>query len=313
MNRWLVTGGAGYIGSHLVDLLASSKIEVTVIDNLQNGNLEKIRGKCIFERIDIRDVNGVDNLFKINDFEGVINLAALKSVLDSQLFSETYKSVNEIGMQNLLNSAIKYGVKYFVQSSSAAVYGSSQTGIVNEDSPLMPISNYGLNKLNAENLLDSAINSGKIKGISLRYFNVVGAKNFKLRDLSTSNLFPIVKKNINEGIAPSIFGDNYDTPDGTCVRDYVHVVDIAKAHEVVLREIKERLLPTKLNIGTGKGYSVKEIVEAMLKCNNSELRPVILGRRPGDPAILVADNSKMRDYLKFRTKFELNDMVKTTY
>ena len=309
----LITGGAGYIGSHIINYLFELGEKIVILDNLSTGIYSKIAGKGDFIQGDICDENLVDNIFKHYEIEGIINLAALKSVEESEIYPDKYLEVNVKGTDNLLKNAIKHKVRFFIQSSSAAVYGINETGIVSENSQLSPISNYGKTKLASEKLLDEAINNRKIKGVSLRYFNVVGALNFELRDLSKNNLFPILKKCIDENRPPLIFGDDYDTPDGTCIRDYVHVVDIAKAHIAALNAIRKGTLPAHLNLGTGVGYSVRQIIEAMLQYRKANLIPIVNPRRPGDPAKLIADITAMRKYLKFESKYVLKDMIESTY
>lgn len=310
---WLITGGAGYIGSHVVDEFISRGESVVVLDNLSSGIYKRIENKCDFAKVDITSLSTLTNVFDQYHFDGVIHLAALKSVTESQLYPVKYHHVNVEGTSNLLKLSEIYGVRLFINSSSASVYGNSEFGTVSEYSPLKPMSIYGETKLKAEKILDSYINADKIDGVSLRFFNVVGAKNFELRDSSVANLFPILRNQINNNQQPEIFGDDYPTPDGTCIRDYVHVLDIARAHYQTAINLKQKKIAPKLNLGTGIGYSVFEIMKAMYAYHNLELRPIVKSRRLGDPAKLIADVNLARSEIDFSTVYGLPEMIGSTF
>lgn len=310
---WLITGGAGYIGAHVVDVFSQMNEEIIVLDNLSTGYAERIVGKGPLITADICNLEEVEAIFNNFTIEGVIHLAALKSVEQSNLYPQEYFKVNVEGTRNLLSISIQNEVEVFILSSSAAVYGNSKIGIVNESTKLKPISNYGLTKMKSEELLDKAIDQKKIRGTSLRYFNVVGAKNEMLRDRSNANLFPIIREKIQKGLRPEIFGGDYPTEDGSCVRDYVHVCDIARAHFEAAKILKNHQINKHLNIGTGRGYSVKEIIKEFEIQYKIDLNPIIQPRRIGDPAELVADTNLAFEDLGFQAKMTLREMVKSSY
>ena len=310
---WLITGGAGYIGSHIVDHFYRANESIVVLDNLLSGSEARIDGKCIFIKGDITDDSDLQKAFHDHDIEGVINLAALKSVSESALIPEEYERINSLAAANLVTQSVAHGVSIFVQSSTAAVYGNLDSGVAYESSPLEPISIYGKSKVEAELALSKHINHQEIKGVALRYFNVVGAQDESLKDNSKANLFPIVMEAIRENQAPQIFGDDYPTPDGTCIRDYVHVLDIARAHFLAALALRDKQTAMCINIGTGTGFSVREVMERILDHYNSDLRPVVYPRREGDPAKLVADIHLADIELGYTPEFGLNEMVKTTF
>ena len=305
----LITGGAGYIGSHIVKLFAENGIECLVVDNLRSGLRVRIDGLCIFENIDIRNQEEIRKLFFRHEIEGIINLAALKSVEESSRIPDQYEEINTLAVESLVNLAIEYRVKTFIQSSTAAVYGDSNNGFVTESERLLPVSVYGKTKMKAEAFLNEAIARKDLHGLSLRYFNVLGSTSLRLQDTSGENLVPIVVNAIAKNSKPLIFGDDYQTKDGTCIRDYIHVDDVAKAHLAAFNELKSRQTAPAINIGTGIGYSVKEIISEILIQTGSSLIPKIASRRLGDPAILVARVGLAKDELDFEAKKTLKEMI----
>ncbi len=310
---WLITGGAGYIGSHVVDLFIASGESVVVIDNLRTGNINNLEKKVPFFQGDITNKSDLEKLFSAYEIKGIINLAGLKSVSESLLNPDEYLRVNSMGVNLLLDMAKKYGIKIFIQSSTAAVYGNIDSGVANEQASLRPISVYGESKHKAEISLVNQINDGSIRGTSLRYFNVVGAKNSHLRDSSTENLFPIVANSIKNKLSVNVFGTDYPTRDGSCIRDFVHVLDLAKAHLLAARQIEKREIPIAINIGTGNGFSVLEVIDAFQKFQMCNVEVLKLPRRLGDPATLTADVSLAERELGFQPEFGLNHMVNSTY
>jgi UDP-glucose 4-epimerase len=310
---WLIAGGSGYIGSHVVQQLLSSGFSTLIFDNFSRSNHELVKANSQIFRGDITSTEDLKKVFEAYEIEGVINLAALKSVSESAVEPKKYDLVNNLGAKLLIDFSIEHHVPYFLQSSTAAVYGSPINGVVNEESPTNPISIYGKTKLMAENYLNQALLNGKIKGTSLRYFNVVGAKSKEFRDTSVSNLFPIVQKAITERCPIDIFGKDYDTPDGTCIRDYIHVEDLANAHLLTILALREKDLPLSLNIGTGRGFSVLEIVSEMLKFHSLELPIQIKPRREGDPAKLIANVDLAKNKIDFVAELGLSKMISTTY
>jgi len=308
---WLVTGGAGYIGSHVVDALKSSGEKIVILDNLSTGRAERLPKECEFIHGDIRDLSKVQEILLVKRISGVINLAALKSVEESYLNPIEYDSVNHLGVRNILEAAKNVGVKFFLQTSTAAVYGQTHSGFVNENSELKPISPYGQSKLSAEIALEEFSKGGFGFATSLRFFNVIGTKNNLLRDSSIENIIPKVINSIKINQPPKIYGDDYPTKDGTCIRDYVHVSDVAEAHVNVINKIGSAGFPKAINIGTGIGYSVKQIISAILLEYSSDLIPEVTARRPGDPSMLVANVDLARNVLGFEATRNLTDMIQS--
>jgi UDP-glucose 4-epimerase len=306
---WLVTGSSGYIAQHVIEQFLLNGFEVIGIDSKVISNNTPIKNKFKQYLGDICDEAFLSQVFMSESIVGVINLAALKSVDESLAKPELYEEVNFQGVQKLLAESIKSGVQYFIQSSTAAVYGSSQDGFVDEMSETLPISPYGATKLKAENVLSAEISRGAIRGTSLRYFNVIGSSRPEMQDSSKANIVPMVLGALNKGENPRIFGADYETPDGTCVRDYVHVVDIARAHVLAAEKVQTHDLPPAINIGTGQGYSVREIMKEILVQEGSSIVPKIHPRRQGDPAYLVARVELAHEVLGFRAEKGLSEMI----
>ena len=310
---WLITGGAGYIGSHIAHTFVSEGEQVVILDSLSNGLVERVpRGVSLYEG-DIASEEVYKKIFSQEKIEGVINLAALKSVEESMRLPDEYRRVNTYGVETALKMAVNHGVEIFLQTSTAAVYGNVEGGVAIESNKTNPISVYGSTKLDAEKILNSYVESGTIKGVSLRYFNVVGASTPKLRDTSISNLFPIAMNELRAHKAPSVFGNDYPTLDGSCIRDYVHVQDVADAHLLAVRALRADSLPGALNIGTGKGLSVFEVLDAMQTYLGTQAEIKIKPKREGDPASLIANVDLAWKHLGFRAKRSLEEMVSTTY
>ena len=310
---WLLTGGAGYIGSHIAHQFVEAGESVVVLDNLNTGLMERLPERATFIKGDITSDSDLAHVFKSHAIEGVINLAALKSVAESELFPDEYELVNTIGAAQVLEYSIKSGVRFFIQSSTAAVYGNPESGVAYESTTPDPISVYGRTKLAAEEELMGAVSKKSIAGTSLRYFNVVGARNKLLKDNSAANLFPIVMRALSSGNRPQVFGSDYETADGTCIRDYVHVEDIALAHLLTARALREKTLPPAINIGTGSGFSVLEVISALQEINETSLDPEMLPRRIGDPAELTANVELAEDVIGFKSARTLKDMVASTF
>lgn len=307
--RWLVTGSSGYIAQHVIEQFLLNEFDVIGIDSRVISSNSPIKNNFKQYVGDIRDEVFLSQVFMSESILGVVNLAALKSVDESLTKPELYEQVNFQGVQKLLAESIKSGVRYFIQSSTAAVYGSSQDGFVDEKSETLPISPYGATKLKAENALSAEISRGAIRGTSLRYFNVMGSSRPEMRDTSKANIVPMVLGAIDAGQNPRIFGADYETPDSTCVRDYVHVVDIAKAHLLAAERVQTHDLPPAINIGSGRGYSVREIMNEILAQKGSTLIPEVHPRRPGDPSFLVARVDLADQVLGFRAELSLSEMV----
>ena len=295
---WLVTGGAGYIGSHVVNSFIQADIPVAVLDDFSSGLHSRCpEGIKVFES-DICNLKEIELIFNSIDISGVIHCAAKKSVEESIKFPDLYENVNVTGTANLLNASLKSGIRNFVYSSSAAVYGNQEQKTVNEEVVCKPVSPYGKTKLAAEKLVTKAGAQG-LNVCSLRYFNVAGAVNKQLADTSINNLFPIVLNQLLKGEQPHIFGTDYETPDGTCIRDYVHVVDLAEVHRDIALKLLNSKVPSVINVGTGVGISVKEVIEAITKALNSKIVPILDDRRPGDIGQLVADVQLLKKTLGY--------------
>lgn len=295
---WLVTGGAGYIGSHVVKSLVEANISVAILDDFSSGLHSRCpEGIKVFDS-DICNLKEIELIFNSIDISGVIHCAAKKSVEESIKFPDLYENVNVTGTANLLDASQKSEIRNFVYSSSAAVYGNQEQKTVNEEVICKPVSPYGKTKLAAENLVTKAGAQG-LNVCSLRYFNVAGAANKKLADTSINNLFPIVLNLLLKGEQPHIFGTDYETPDGTCIRDYVHVVDLAEVHRDIALKLVNSKVPSVINVGTGVGISVKQVIEAITKALNSKIVPIRDNRRPGDIGQLVADVQLLKKTLGY--------------
>jgi UDP-glucose 4-epimerase len=310
---WLITGGAGYIGSHVVEAFVTSRKPVVILDNLQSGAAYRLPAGVPFFKGDITSRPDLEKLFSAFKISGVINLAGLKSVEESSRIPEEYFRINLNGVEVLLATAKKFGAKFFIQSSTAAVYGNLDHGVAFESLPANPISIYGESKLQAEMALEQEIINGGLVGTSLRYFNVVGAKSPNLRDTSTDNLFPIVANAIKNRMPIKVFGTDYQTRDGSCVRDYVHVLDVADAHLLASLQLESHSLPSHLNIGTGHGHTVLEVIQEFQRSLENRIDILRLPRRIGDPSVLTADIGLAIKELGFQPKHDIRSMVDTTF
>jgi UDP-glucose 4-epimerase len=261
---------------------------------------------------DVCDPDLVSRVLKENRIEGIINLAALKSVEESKRIPDEYERINHLGTKIMVDCAIEAGVKIFIQSSTAAVYGNSESGFVSETSELNPISPYGQSKVLAEKEVARFVQGDGRRGTSLRYFNVLGSESPLLKDNSKANVVPLVLEAIAKGAPPEIFGDDYLTKDGTCIRDYIHVSDIAHAHVLAAIKLQTGTLPPAINIGTGHGYSVREVMSEILAQSNSKAEPVVVDRREGDPAVLVARVDLALAAMGFTADCSLGEMISSS-
>lgn len=319
-ETWLITGGAGYIGTHIADLFIADGKDVVLLDSLYQG-LEsrvgylrkKYNTEIPLEVVDIRDYTAIENILESNNFAGIVHTAALKAVGESVEKPDEYKEVNFTATAELLKLASKHGIKKFLFSSTAAVYGSPETmEPCKENGPLAPISPYGSTKLDAESKVTEFINTPGNSGTSLRFFNVVGTATHELLDNSIENLVPIVLGKLKNNEAPVIYGTDYPTADGTCVRDYVDVRDIAQAHLVAANATSA--IPAIINVGTGRGASVREIVKLVLDAiNKSDAQVAEASRRAGDPAFLCADVSLAATELGFKSKYSLEESIRSLF
>src|SRR3954466_8258361 len=311
---WLVPGGSGYIGPHVVDALSSRGEQSVVLDDFSTG--EKGRtGDAVVVEGSILDLDLVRRTMADNSVRGIIHIAAKKQVGESVADPLKYYRENVAGTIGLLQAAVETGVESFVFSSSAATYGMPDLDIVTEEAPTVPMSPYGTSKLIGEWAARDVAAATGLRVIALRYFNVAGAARPELGDPGVFNLIPMAFERIVAGEAPRIFGDDYATPDGTCVRDYISVVDIADAHVAALEDlVAGNSVPYRVfNIGRGQGSSVREVLDTVAKVTGNDIEPVVVERRPGDPARVVASADRIRSELGWTAKHDLEDMVASAW
>lgn len=316
----LVTGGAGYIGSHSVINFLNSGYDVLIFDNLEEGHIETVEtlktlGNVKFEKCDLRKYNNLEYVFKKYNIEAVIHFAAFALVGESVKNPAKYYKNNVFGTINLLNVMKKHGVKKLIFSSSCATYGEPEYTPVDELHVQKPINPYGASKLMAERIIKDYDNAYGIKSIILRYFNVAGCDK-KLRvgewHEPETHLIPNIIKSV-DGEAFKLFGDDYDTPDGTCIRDYINVEDLAEAHKLAYEYLKKYNTSDVFNLGTEQGSSVKEVFDVCEKVLNRKIKIDIVERRPGDPAALYANIQKAKTILGWKPERTLADSVSTAY
>ena len=320
----LVTGGCGYIGSHTTVRLLETGNEVIIVDNLVNSkketldNIKKITGKSVtFYQEDLCNLESLEKIFLENEIDAVIHFAGLKAVGESVEIPLRYYQNNLVSTMNLLYCMEKYHVNKLVFSSSATVYGSPKTLPILEDFPLSTTNPYGTTKLMIENILTDVYKANNNLDITiLRYFNPIGAHKSGLLGEDPNgipnNLMPyIVKVAFNKLPVLNIFGSDYDTVDGTGVRDYIHVMDLAEGHILALNNKKKGL--KIYNLGTGKGTSVLELVNMFSKVNNVKVNYKIVDRRPGDIASCYASSKKAFDELGFKCQYTIEDMCRDSY
>jgi len=313
----LVTGGAGYIGSHTVAELLDASEEVIVLDNLQKGHRSAVLGGRFYHG-DLRDDEFLDKVFKENDIEAVIHFAADSLVGESMGDPLKYYNNNVVSTLRLLSKMKECGVKKIVFSSTAATYGEPENIPILESDRTLPTNPYGETKLAVEKALKWADNAYGIKYISLRYFNAAGAHisgRIGEDHNPETHLIPIVLQvALGRREAISIFGADYDTPDGTCIRDYIHVTDLAQAHVLALKKLREGGDSGIYNLGNGKGFSVKEVVELAREVTGVNIKAVVADRRPGDPAVLVASSERIQKELNWQTKYnDLRTIIDTAW
>jgi UDP-glucose 4-epimerase len=320
MQKWLLTGGAGYIGSHVADAFLASGKDVIIYDSLYQGlesRIEYLRKKYNKEIplivADIRDTAKFDEVLTTYKPYGVVHTAALKAVGESMEKPDEYFEVNFHATTKMLELITKRDIKNFIFSSTAAVYGApDHSNPIKEDDPKNPISPYGASKLAAEGEVNKFLAIPGNHGTSLRFFNVVGTAAPELTDNSVENLVPIVIGKLNAGEPPVIYGTDYPTPDGTCVRDYVDVRDIAGAHLAAADSTK--VLPLAMNVGTGRGGSVSEVVRLVSNAaGKSEVVAEERDRRAGDPAFLCADVTLIEKKTGFKSTKSLEESIDSIF
>ncbi|MGO4420494.1 UDP-glucose 4-epimerase GalE [Streptomyces sp. MCAF7] len=313
---WLITGGAGYIGAHVVRVMAEAGERVAVLDDLSSGVADRLPQGVPLVHGSTLDRELLDRAFADLGVTGVVHLAAKKQVGESVEQPLRYYRENVHGLTVLLEAVVAAGIGSFLFSSSAAVYGMPDVELVTEDTPCRPMNPYGETKLAGEWLVRATGAAHSISTACLRYFNVAGAARPELADTGVSNIIPMMFERITRGEAPRIFGDDYPTPDGSCIRDYIHVEDLASAHLAAARRLAERPGGGDLtvNIGTGQGVSVREMAQLIGEVTGRpELAPVVEARRAGDPARVVGATELIAKELGWSARHGVAAMVRSAW
>jgi UDP-glucose 4-epimerase len=312
----LVTGGAGYIGSHVARILSQNGIPVAVVDDLSTGLDSRVSGlpSLNLELSAPNAVAALEQLILEHKVTAVVHLAALKRVGESVEKPEEYFSKNIGGQANLLTAIKNTGVKKFVFSSSAASYGVPDVDLIAETQTPSPINPYGQTKLIGESMAQNAQTAWGLTQVSLRYFIVAGAGWPDLADTQELNLIPLVFAALKAGTKPKVFGGDYPTPDGSCIRDYVHVLDVAKAHVAALDYLNQEARPFSVfNVGTGSGSSVIEVMEQIKKTTGINFEYDLVPRRAGDPPKLIADVSRISKVMNWKSENSLVEIVESAW
>jgi UDP-glucose 4-epimerase len=304
-RKILVTGGAGYIGSHTVQLLVQQGYDVVVADNLSKGHRHNVPKGRLFE-INIADTKALTELMRQTRTEAVIHFAAFIAVGESMREPETYFANNVCASLSLLTAMLRAGVKHMVFSSTAAVYGNPHASPILETFPIQPVNPYGESKVMVETLLRWFGEIHNLTSVCLRYFNASGCdpegRLGEEHDPET-HLIPLLLRAVVTGRPVTVFGDDYDTPDGTCMRDYIHVLDLAQAHILALEYLMQGGAPEQFNVGTGSGHTVMETIHAVEEVTGEKVPYVIGPRREGDPPALVANSDKLRSKLGWAPQY----------
>ncbi len=315
-KRIVVTGGAGYIGSHTVLQLIEHGYDVVIIDDLSHGYRHNVEPGRLRE-IHLRDTSAVASVLAESPCEAVIHFAAFISVGESMKDPGMYFENNVGGSLSLLQAMIKSGVRRLVFSSTAAVYGMPQSNPISEKSPYAPVNVYGQSKVMVEEILGWYDSIHQLKSVCLRYFNASGADPEGRRGEEhqpESHLIPLLFRAIESGKPVTLFGDDYPTPDGTCIRDYIHVSDLATAHLLALDHLTKSGDSDRFNVGVGKGFSVRQVVDSVERVTGRKVPYNFGPRRDGDPAELVADSSRLQQTFGWKPRFaELDSIVKTAW
>jgi UDP-glucose 4-epimerase len=312
---WLVTGGAGYIGAHVVRALLADGHEVAVFDDLSTGYKVRVPDEVPIVTGSVLDRAALDRVFTEHAVTGVVHLAGKKQVGESVEKPLYYFHENVEGLRVLLEAMRDHGVRSLVFSSSASAYGMPDVEFVSEDTRCEPISPYGLTKLIGEQLIAAAAVAQPLAYVNIRYFNVAGAASPELADLGAANLIPLIFQQLDAGLPPRIFGDDYPTPDGTGVRDYIHVADLAEAHTAAVRRLTaDPRTALTVNAGRGLGVSVKEIIQTVGEVvGQPGLTGAVEARRPGDVARSVASADRIRRELGWSASRGVREMVESAW
>ena len=314
---WLVTGGAGYIGAHVVPAMRDAGMDVVVLDDLSSGDPERIPGVPLVVG-SVLDGDLVGRTLREHRVQGIVHVAAKKQVEESVRRPLHYYRENVEGLRVLLEAASASGVESLVFSSSAAVYGAPDVDLVTEDVECRPVNPYGTTKLVGEWMVADTARATGLRYANLRYFNVAGTAAPELTDRGVSNLVPMVFQQLDRQRPPRVFGDDYDTPDGTCIRDFVHVADIASAHVAAARALASGAVGAlTANIGRGEGVSVREMVDVIRRVSGTAdqewAEPLVEPRRAGDPARVVASADRVAAELGWKARYGVEEMVASAW
>ncbi|KOU60906.1 UDP-glucose 4-epimerase [Streptomyces sp. MMG1533] len=312
---WLITGGAGYIGAHVARAMTDAEERVLVLDDLSTGVPARLPAHVPLVHGSSLDADLLKRVCAEHGVTGVVHLAARKQVAESVAQPARYYRENVGGLATLLEAVAEAGVERFLFSSSAAVYGNPDVDLITEDTPCDPVNPYGETKLAGEWLVRAAGRAHGISTVCLRYFNVAGAAAPELADTGVFNIVPMVFDRLTRDEAPRIFGDDYPTPDGTCIRDYIHVADLAEAHLAAARRLTGATTPGDLtvNIGRGEGVSVRELITVIGEVSGDRRPPLVEARRPGDAPRAVASASRAAEELGWTARREVREMVESAW
>ncbi|MEV7734286.1 UDP-glucose 4-epimerase GalE [Streptomyces sp. NPDC086033] len=310
---WLITGGAGYIGAHVARAMTGAGERVLVLDDLSAGVPARLPADVPLVRGSSLDGGLLKRVLAEHAVTGVVHLAARKQVAESVAQPTRYYQENLGGLATLLEAVAEAGVERFLFSSSAAVYGNPDVELITEETPCAPVNPYGETKLAGEWLVRAAGQAHGISTVCLRYFNVAGAAAPELADTGVFNIVPMVFDRLTRGEAPRIFGDDYPTPDGTCVRDYIHVSDLAEAHLAAARHLSGRSGDLTVNIGRGAGVSVREMVTVIGEVTGDRRPAVVEPRRPGDAPVSVASAARAAETLGWSARRGVREMIDSAW
>jgi UDP-glucose 4-epimerase len=310
---WMLTGGAGYIGAHIVRAFDAAGLPVVVLDDLSTGIRENVPADVPFVQASVGDSEAVRAALREHGVTGVLHLAAKKAVAESVEKPLLYWDENVGGMRSLLQSCADEGVDRVLFSSSAAVFGNPPVDFVTEETPVAPMSPYGETKLVGEWMLRDLAAATGLRWAALRYFNVAGTGAPELADRSVNNLVPMTFRALTDGRNPQLFGDDYDTRDGSCIRDYIHVVDLAEAHAAAAARLDEAPMGEVFNVGRGEGVTVTEVFTTVREVTGIDFTVDVVGRRAGDPAAYFADATKIGKELGWTARLDLADMVRSAW